>query len=69
LFSPNIRTVQMYGVLCIECRSCRRRAAMTPAVLDKATHRLRGHANISDMTDIASLPFKNPGPRRSGARG
>jgi hypothetical protein len=58
LFSPNIHTVQMYGVLCVECRSCRRRASMTPAVLDKATNRLRDNVNISDMTDIASLPFR-----------
>jgi hypothetical protein len=59
LFSPNVHTVQMHGALCIECRTCKRRASMNDATLYEATHRLhrRSH-NISDMTNIDDLPFR-----------
>jgi hypothetical protein len=58
LFRPNLHTVEVYGNLCIECRACLRRASMNFATVDKAAHRLRFRDNLSDMTDIANLPFR-----------
>ena len=67
MFVPNLRTVEMYGRLCLECRGCRKRAWKTASELNEAARRRRNAEPLSDMTNIDALPFRCRGCKSTSA--